>query len=210
MASTSHINVLAISDDSQEGGDVATLMQHVLRELELEGIRTESIQLSGAEIRACLACQICSSGHNKGCVQDNDACNAFIERMEQADGILIGARAGIEGATPELIALLDRACMVGKANGRCFRHKVGAAVVSFQPPGAVKTFDEINHFFLVNEMIVVGSSYWDVGVGSDAGELALDPDGNLRMRMLGRNFAWLLENLHRPEATLDLVEIVSQ
>lgn len=210
MTGSSHMNVLALNGSARTNDDVACLLHYVLQELELEGIRTEIIELSGAEIDGCLGCTVCSTTQDGTCVQGDDAGNAFIERMVRADGILLGAPAAAEGASPELMALLDRACMIAKANGNLFRHKVGAAVVSVQTPGAVQTFDAINHFFLVNEMIVAGSSYWEAGIGCDAGELALDPLGIERMRTLGRNMAWVLENIHGPRAMPNLPEIVSQ
>lgn len=204
-----HLNVLAIDGSKGRDSDVAILLHHALQELVLEGIRIELIEIGSEEIRDCLSCRSCSTGTGT-CVQADDACNRFIERMALADGILFGAPTCIEGERPELMALLNRACMIAKANGRSFRHKVGAAIVSTQHPEAVRTFDAINRFFLVNEMIVAGSSYWDAGIGCDAGELARDPQGIARMKALGRNMAWVLENIHGPKAMNDLPEIVSQ
>lgn len=210
MTGSPQLNVLAINGSTRRNDDVAALLQHVLRELQLEGIQTELIELSGAEIYSCLGCMACSSDPPEMCVQADDAGNAFIESMMRADGILLGAPALTTAESPELMALLDRACMIAKANGRSLRHKVGAAVVPAQQPGTLRTFDAMNHFFLVNEMIVAGSSYWDTGIGCDAGELELDPHGIARMRTLGRNMAWALENLHGPKAMPDLPDIVSQ
>ena len=93
---------------------------------------------------------------------------------------------------------MDRACQVAKANDGMFRHKVGAAVVSVRRAGAIHTFDALNHFFLVNEMIVPGSSYWNIGIGREIGDVELDAEGIATMKTLGRNMAWLLENLKNP------------
>ena len=100
------------------------------QELENEGIGTELIEMSGATIHGCLACRECSKKKDRRCAQKNDMGNAYIEKMEQADGVLLGSPTYVADVSPEMKALMDRACLVSKANGGMFRHKVGAAVVA--------------------------------------------------------------------------------
>jgi multimeric flavodoxin WrbA len=95
--------------------------------------------------------------------------------------------------TSELKALIDRAGYVGRTNGQLFKRKVGAAVVAVRRTGAMPTFDAINHFFLINEMIVPGSSYWNVGIGLKKGDVEKDEEGITTMETLGKNIAWLLK-----------------
>jgi len=90
-------------------------------------------------------------------------------------------------------ALMDRACLVSKANGGMFRHKVGAAVVAVRRMGGMHAFDTLNHFFLISEMIVPGSSYWNVGIGREIGDVEKDEEGIQTMKTLGQNMAWLLK-----------------
>jgi multimeric flavodoxin WrbA len=90
-------------------------------------------------------------------------------------------------------ALMDRACLVSKANGGIFRRKVGAAVVAVRRAGAMHAFDTLNHFFLISEMIVPGSSYWNIGIGLEKGDVEKDLEGIQTMKTLGQNMAWLLE-----------------
>ena len=92
-------------------------------------------------------------------------------------------------------ALIDRAGMVGRANGNMYRRKVGAAVVAVRRAGAIHAFDTMNHFFLIGEMIVPGSSYWNIGVGREIGDVEKDEEGVATMRTLGRNMAWLMKAL---------------
>jgi multimeric flavodoxin WrbA len=122
--------------------------------------------------------------------------NAYIEKMEQADGILLGSPTYVTDVSPEIKALIDRASLVSKANGSIFRRKVGAAVVAVRRAGAIHAFDTLNHFFLINEMIVPGSSYWNIGVGREIGDVERDEEGIQTMKILGQNMAWLLKKVN--------------
>ena len=190
------IKVVAFNGSARKGGNTAILLGYVLKELEKEGIETELIELSGATIHGCLACRKCSVKKDRRCSQTGDMGNAYIEKMEQADGILLGSPTYVTDVSPEIKALIDRACLVGKANGGIFRHKVGAAVVAVRRAGAIHAFDTLNHFFLISEMIVPGSSYWNIGVGLEKGDVEKDEEGIRTMKTLGQNMAWLLKKVH--------------
>lgn len=115
--------------------------------------------------------------------------------MAEADGIILGSPTYFSMMTPELKALIDRAGYVARANGDLFQRKVGAAVVAVRRAGGMPTFDAINHFFLISQMIVPGSSYWNIGVGSKPGDVSKDEEGLETMDTLGGNMAWLLKRL---------------
>jgi multimeric flavodoxin WrbA len=176
----------------------------------MEGIHTELIELSGMKIRDCIACHQCLARRDGRCAYSGDMGNSVIEMMTQADGILFGSPTYVSDVSSEIKALMDRACSVAKANGDMFRHKVGAAVVSVRRAGAIHTFDAFHHFFLINEMIIPGSSDWNIGIGREIGDVEMDTEGIATMKTLGRNMAWLLENLKNPRVLPDLAEIVSQ
>lgn len=122
--------VVAFNGSARKNGNTAILLRTVLKELEAEGTETELIQLSGAKIHGCLACRKCSTKKDRRCSQTGDMGNAYIEKMEAADGILLGSPTYVADISPEIKALMDRACLVSKANGGIFRRKVGAAVVA--------------------------------------------------------------------------------
>jgi multimeric flavodoxin WrbA len=204
------LKVIAINGSARKGGNTAILLRYVLRELEMEGIETELVELSGMKIHGCLSCRKCATRRDGLCAQTGDMGNVLIEKMALADGILFGSPTYVSDVTPEIKALMDRACLVSKANDGMFRHKVGAAVVSVRRAGAIHVFDSLNHFFLINEMIIPGSSYWNIGIGRDIGDVEQDEEGIATMKTLGRNMAWLLENLKSPMAMPELAEIVSQ
>ena len=187
--------VVAFNGSARKNGNTAILLRTVLKELEKEGTETELIQLSGAKIHGCLACRKCSTKKDRRCSQTGDMGNAYIEKMEEADGILLGSPTYVADITPEIKALMDRACLVSKANGGIFRRKVGAAVVAVRRAGAIHAFDSLNHFFLISEMIVPGSSYWNIGYGREIGDVEKDEEGMQTMKTLGQNMAWLLKKI---------------
>ena len=187
--------VVALNGSARKGGNTAILLRYVLKELEKEGIETELIELSGVRIHGCLACRKCSENKNRRCSVTGDMGNAFIEKMEAADGILLGSPTYVADISPEIKALMDRACLVSKANGGLFRRKVGAAVVAVRRAGAIHAFDSLNHFFLISEMIIPGSSYWNIGYGREIGDVERDEEGIQTMKVLGQNMAWLLKKI---------------
>ncbi len=190
------MKVIAFNGSARKGGNTAILLGHVLGELAREGIETELVEMSGATIHGCLACRKCSARKNRRCSQEGDMGNVYIEKMAAADGVLLGSPTYVTDVSPEIKALVDRACMVSGANGGMFRRKVGAAVIAVRRAGAIHAFDTLNHFFLITEMIVPGSSYWNIGIGREIGEVDHDEEGIRTMKVLGQNMAWLLKKVN--------------
>ena len=191
------MKVVAFNGSARKDGNTAMLIRRVLQVLEEKGIETELIQLAGEHIRGCNACQTCFKTKNKRCVIEDDNVNAYIQKMLKADGIILGSPVYFSMMTPELKALIDRAGYVASANRDMFKRKVGAAVVAVRRAGAIATFDAINHFFLISQMIVPGSSYWNIGIGRKKGDVKRDEEGMETMEDLGRNMAWLIKKLKR-------------
>ncbi|MGD0497643.1 MAG: flavodoxin family protein [Bryobacteraceae bacterium] len=189
------MKVVAFNGSARRGGNTAILLRRVLGELEKEEIETELVEMSGATIHGCLACRKCSTRKDGRCSQTGDFGNVCIEKMEAADGILLGSPTYVADVSPEIKALMDRACLVARANGGMFRRKIGAAVVAVRRAGAIHAFDALNHFFLINEMIVPGSSYWNIAIGREPGDVEKDAEGMETMTTLGRNMAWLMKKL---------------
>jgi multimeric flavodoxin WrbA len=190
------MRAIAINGSARRGGNTAILLRYVLGELEKEGIETELVEMSGAVVHGCLACRKCSARKDRRCSQKDDMGNVYIEKMDQADGILLGSPTYVTDVSSEMKALIDRAALVGRANGGMFRHKVGAGVVAVRRAGAIHAFDTLNHFFFISEMMVPGSSYWNIGIGRDPGDVEKDEEGIATIKTLGQNMAWLLKKLH--------------
>jgi len=189
------MRVVGISGSARKGGNTGLLLRHVFGELEKEGIETELVELSGKKIHGCTACYKCFANMDRRCAVKGDAANDCIEKMDAADGILLGSPTYFTDVTAEMKALIDRAGMVSRANGNMHRRKAGAAVVAVRRAGAIHAFDTMNHFFLIGEMIIPGSSYWNIGVGREVGDVEKDEEGVQTMRTLGRNMAWLMKAL---------------
>jgi multimeric flavodoxin WrbA len=190
------MKVVAINGSARKDGNTAILLRRVLSVLESEGIKTELIQLAGEQIHGCMACGTCRKIQNMQCKIVNDNVNLYIEKMAEADGIILGSPTYFSMMTSEMKALIDRAGFVSRSNGDLFKRKVGAAVVAVRRAGGIPTFDAINHFFLISQMIVPGSSYWNVGIGLNKGDVEKDEEGLKTMDDLGKNIAWLIKKLN--------------
>lgn len=117
--------------------------------------------------------------------------------MIEADGIILGSPVYVADVSSEMKALIDRTCLISRANGSFLKRKIGAAVMAVRRGGAIHAFDTINHFFTITEMIIVGSNYWNFAFGRDIGEVTKDKEGIETMTVLGQNMAWLLEKVSK-------------
>jgi multimeric flavodoxin WrbA len=187
------MKVVAFNGSARKDGNTSMLLGYVMTELQAEGIQTEVTDLSGKKIHGCIACRTCAVRKDGRCGQADDDGNALIDMMIAADGVLLGSPTYVADVSPEIKALIDRATMVTRANGGLLRRKIGAAVVAVRRAGGMHAFDTLNHFFQINEMIIPGSSYWNIGVGRDKGDVEKDAEGVETMKTLGRNMAWLLK-----------------
>lgn len=192
------MKVVAFNGSARWNGNTAILIGHIFEKLKKEGIKTELIQMAGERIRGCTACLWCKKTKDGTCVFKDDPVNEWINKMREADGIILGSPTYFADITSEMKALIDRSGYVAKANGEMFRRKVGAAVIAARRGGAIHSFDTINHFFLISQMIVPGSSYWNVGIGREIGEVEKDLEGIETMQVLGENMAWLLKKVYTP------------
>ncbi|MEE8554158.1 MAG: flavodoxin family protein [Desulfobacterales bacterium] len=190
------MKVVAFNGSARKDGNTAILINNVFQELEKEGIGTELIQLAGKKIRGCLACMKCFENKDQRCSNKNDVLNECLEKMIEADGIILGSPTYFSNVSTEIKALIDRSGLVAIANGHMFKRKVGAAVVAVRRAGSVFVFDAINHFFFINQLIVPGSIYWNMGIGLEKGDVEKDEEGIQTMKVLGENMAWLLKKLH--------------
>ena len=191
------MKVVAFNGSARKDGNTAILIRHVFGELAKEDIDTELVQLSGRRIHGCIACMKCYENKDQRCSVKDDMANECIEKMLEADGIILGSPTYFANVSTEMKALIDRAGMVSRANGDMLARKVGAAVVAVRRCGAIHVFNSMNHFFFIGQMVVPGSSYWNMAMGRQKGEVEQDDEGIKTMQDLGRNMAWLLNKLNR-------------
>ncbi|HEY6000126.1 MAG TPA: flavodoxin family protein [bacterium] len=189
------MKVIAFNGSARKDGNTAMLLATALEQIAAEGIETELFPLAGKPIQGCIACNQCFKNKDRRCAVTKDVVNECIARIEGADGILLGSPTYFADVSASMKALIERAGMVGRANPELLRRKVGAGVVAVRRAGSFHAFSSLNAFFLIGEMIVPGSSYWNIGRGREPGEVAGDDEGMQTMRTLGRNVAWLLRKL---------------
>ena len=189
------MKVVAFNGSPRKDGNTAILIDYVFGQLKNEGIETETVHVGGRPIHGCTACYECYRKKDRRCVIEKDEVNQYIEKMVEADGIILGSPTYFTDVTAEMKALIDRAGFVTRANGSLLRRKVGAAVVAVRRGGQIHAFDTLNHFFLISQMIVPGSIYWNFGVGRNIGDVHQDEEGVKTMKTLGQNMAWLLKKI---------------
>uniref|UniRef100_I2Q5T0 Multimeric flavodoxin WrbA n=1 Tax=Desulfovibrio sp. U5L TaxID=596152 RepID=I2Q5T0_9BACT len=190
------MNVLAINGSARKDGNTAIMLRTAMAEIEAEGIGTEMVQLHGKVIQGCIACMQCWEKKDGHCVVKKDMLNEIMDKMVAADGLLIGSPTYFANVSSNVKSIIDRAGMVALANDNLLARKVGAAVVAVRRGGAIHVFNSINHFYFINQVVVPGSSYWNLGRGLEPGDVEKDDEGLLTMRNLGRNMAWVLKKLH--------------
>jgi len=190
------MKVIAFNGSGRKDGNTAILLKTVLEELSKEGIETELIQLAGESLQGCIACYKCRKNMDRKCAVTTDNLNEYLGKMIEADGIVLGSPVYFTDVTANMKALIERSGFVSTGNGGLFKRKVGAAVVAVRRAGAVRTFDTLNHLFLYSQMFLVSSTYWNLGIGRDPGDVKDDEEGIRTMKTLGENMAWLLKKIN--------------
>lgn len=187
------MKVIAVNGSSQTGGNTALALKTAMETLNAEGIQTDLIEIGRRPIHGCTGCGVCFEKENRRCVFTDDEVNGWLEKMFDADGILLGSPVYYAGINGALKSFLDRAFFVAAANGALFRHKVGAGIVAVRRAGSTSALEQMNKFFLISEMFMPSSTYWNMIYGLDPGEAAQDAEGMETVRVLAKNMAWLLK-----------------
>lgn len=195
------MKVVAFNGSPKEEGNTYRAIKMVAEELEQEGIDVEIIQVGNKVIRGCLACNACKTNQNDRCVIEEDEVNEWIQKMKEADGILLGSPVHFAAIGGTMKSFLDRAFYVASTGG-ILRHKVGAAVVAVRRSGGVPTYNQLNNYINYAEMLMPSSNYWNVIHGRTPGELVGDEEGKQIMRILGKNMAFLMKLVEHGKGTV--------
>lgn len=187
------MRVLGINGSPHRNGNTSVMLEWVLGELESEGISTEIFHLAGKPLAGCIDCRKCFQNKDKRCGVSSDALNDAIEKILEADGVVIGAPTYFANVSANVKALLERVGMVNIANDWMLKRKVGAAAIVARRGGAIDAFNAVNHLFLHAQMIVPGSTYWNMGYGWHDRDVEEDAEAERTMRTLGQNIAWVLQ-----------------
>jgi multimeric flavodoxin WrbA len=187
------MKVVAFNGSPNREGNTFHALKMVASELEREGIETEIIQVGNKDIRGCAACGQCVKNKNEQCGLPGNEVNDWIQKMKQADGIILSSPVHFAAVGGTMKSFLDRAFYVTSVNDSMLRHKVGASVVAVRRSGGLPTFEQLNNFLCYAEMLIPTSNYWNVIHGTRPGEVLQDSEGSQIMRVLGKNMAWLLK-----------------
>lgn len=189
------MKVIGFNGSPRINGNTEGAINTVFAELEKAGIETEMIHVGKEKVRGCLACYTCAKKKNEKCAIEDDPVNEWIQKMKQADGIILGSPVHFSGVAGTMKSFLDRAFFVGSANGGLYRHKVGASVAAVRRSGGLPTVNTLNHYITYSEMILATSNYWNVAHGTMPGDMEQDGEGKQIMEVLGRNMAWIMKTM---------------
>lgn len=187
---------IGINGSPRKGGNTQMLVNTVLNSLKDDGWETEFEQLGGQNIRGCQACSGCFKSKDKTCVMKDDYFHTIFEKILRADAVIVGTPTYYSGVSAEVKALLDRTGYVSLANGRLLKGKVGAAVIAVRRGGAIHAFDTINHMFLMSQMVVPGSVYWNIGFGLRREDVKNDAEGLTNMQNLAQTINLVARAIH--------------
>lgn len=197
------MKVMGINGSARKDGNTSVLIKRVFEELEAEGIETKLVNLGPKSVNGCVACMKCFENQDGHCVQKNDDINDWLDEMRACDGIILGTPVYFADISGQIKCFMDRTGMVNRANGNMFRRKVGAGVAAARRAGTVSAIHSLNTYFTIAEMIIVGSTYWNMGYGLVQGDALKDEEGLQTMANLGKNMAWLIKTI---EASKEVVQ----
>lgn len=187
------MRIVGVNGSARAGGNTAVLIEAVFAPLREAGHECELIELAGHRVEGCTACALCRKERDRRCHGRDDFGNEVIEAIDGADALVLGSPVYFADVTAEMKALIDRLGYVARGNDNMLARKPGAALVAVRRGGAIHAIDSMNHLFLIGEMVLVGSSYWNIGIGGAAGAVNEDAEGLATMQRLGENLAWVLE-----------------
>jgi len=189
---------IAICGSPRKDGNTEHLLRHCLERLASRGATVELLPLRDKRIEPCRGCSTCARRKDGSCGIEGDDFPPLLARMRAADAIVVGSPVYFGSATPQLMALLDRAGYVSRQNGGFFSRKLGGPIVVARRAGHNFTFAQLLFWFMINDMVVPGSSYWNVAHAREPGEVAKDEEGLATVERFADNLAWLGGRLGTP------------
>jgi multimeric flavodoxin WrbA len=193
------MKVIAIHGSPRKEGNSYYALMQVGRALQEEGVDFEIIQVGNKFIQGCTACGKCKENKDGKCTITDDMVNDTLQKMKEAKGIILSSPVYYSGIAGTMKCFLDRAFSVSAANGCWFRHKVGASVTAVRRSGGSMTFDGLNRYLAMEEMLIPSSNYLNIIHGRDIGDAADDAEGTQIMQLLGKNMAWMLKMREKTE-----------
>ena len=189
------MKAIAICGSPRKKGNTELLLERCVAKLSEAGLDAELITLSNRKVEPCLGCATCRKLKDNTCIQKQDDFHEIYAKMLEADVIVVGSPVYYGSATPQIMSLLDRAGYVSGANGRALSRKIGGPVVVARRAGQNFTYAQLIYWYTINDMIVAGSTYWNIAFGREKGEVLEDEEGLRTVERFAENLAWLAEKL---------------
>src|ERR1035437_743106 len=187
------MKVVGFNGSPRPEGNTAQAIGIVFEEIRKEGIQTELVNIGTKKLSGCIACFKCRANKDKKCVTSGDPMNEYIAKMDDADGIIIGSPVYYGSMTTNTKALIERCGQVAPANNDMLARKIGASVVAVRRAGSNFTYAGINFFFGIMQMPITTSTYWNMTLAKEQGDIQKDDEGIDTFRNLGKNMAWLIK-----------------
>ncbi len=200
------MKVVAFNGSPRANGNTREAIGIMAEELEKSGIEVEVVQVGNKKIRGCIGCMWCVKAQNERCVIADDEVNDYIQKMKEADGIILSSPVYYAGVAGTMKSFLDRAFFVIGVNGNFLRHKVGTSLAAVRRSGGIPTVDNLDRYINYSEMFVPTSNYWNVAHGLKPGEVTQDDEGVQIVRILGKNMAWLMKAVELGKKEMPLPE----
>ena len=183
------MKVLMINGSPRQKGNTSIALAEIAKQLEKLGIESEIVWIGNKPLRGCIACNTCKEKPG-ACVFDDDVCNGISAKMNDSDAFIVGSPVYYGQPNGALVAIVQRMLY---SNGAAFRGKPAAAVTVCRRGGATAAFQTLNMPFMLMNMPVVPSQYWNIVYGREPGQAALDTEGMQTMRTLANNLAAMLK-----------------
>lgn len=189
------MKVLLLNGSANKSGNTFTALYEAAKQLEKNGIEAEIMHLGNKPVRGCIACFQCQTKQLGRCIFDDDICNRIIEKINEADALIVGSPVYYGQPNGAIMAVLQRAFF----SGAKVQNKPAAAVAVCRRGGASAAYQTLNIMFEMMNMPIVTSQYWNIAYGRTPGEVTQDTEGMQTMRTMADNMAWLLKKIHADE-----------
>lgn len=196
------MKVIGLNGSAHDRGNTYLALAQVKEELEQQGVEMEIINIGTHNMRGCSGCGACKK--TGLCVFADDIYTEICQKIYDADGLILGSPVYYAGVSGQIKSFLDRCFYQSK--GR-MRHKVGAAIAVSRRAGDMTTVDQLQKYFLISEMIIAPSYYWNVVHGALTGEVLQDKEGISTIKNMARNMAWILKMKEATKESIPAPEV---